>query len=168
MLLRAVNVSGHNKVNMKAWAARLASLGCSDVTTHLQSGQAVLSSDLDPVTLADRVRVDLAEGFGVETLVLVRTLQQVREVLDGCPWPEHAASEPTQVHVTFVDGEPFKPWWRSQPDRYAPERAVDGPACTYLLLPDGAGRAKMPAERGQHATSRNWRTVRTLGDLLQG
>lgn len=166
MLLRAVNLGARNKVNMKAWAARLTALGCADVTTYLQSGQAVLSSDLDTGTLAERVRVDLAEGFGVETPVLVRTPEQLRAVLDACPWPDHAAAEPTQVHVAFLDGEARRPWWREEPERYAPERAVDGPGCTYLLFPNGAGRARMPAERGTNATARNWRTVLALHDLL--
>lgn len=166
VLLRAVNLGGRNTVSMKTWAARLEALGCSDVTTYLQSGQAVLSSDLDPHLLAEQVRLDLADGFGVETPVLVRTPQQVRAVLDGCPWPQHAEAEPTQVHVAFRDCDAPRPWWREDPDRYAPERSVDGPGCTYLLFPGGAGRARMPPDRGGDATARNWRTVRALADLL--
>lgn len=167
MLLRAVNLGARNKVKMTSWAARLEALGCTDVQTYLQSGQAVLNTELDAAQLAERVRGDLAEGFDIDTPVLVRTPEQLRAVVGGCPWPEHAAAEPTQVHVAFTDGDPHRPWWRTHPEKYAPEHAVDGPGCTYLLFPNGAGRARMPAERGQHATARNWRTVLALADLLQ-
>ena len=165
LLLRSVNLGSHHKVPMKTWAARLRELGCAEVTTYLQSGNAVVEHDGPlPGGVVER---DLRAGFGVSTAVLSRTPEQVRAVRDGCPWPEHASAEPTQVHAVFVDGPVTRPWWREQPERYAPERAEDGPDAYYLLLPNGAGRPRMPAERGARATARNWRTVLALSALLE-
>ena len=165
MLLRAVNLGSVNKVPMKVWRERLGELGCTEVATHLQSGQAVLESPLGDAALARAVHDDLLEGFGVDTPVLVRSATQVQQVVDGCPWPDVAAAEPTKVHVAFTD-DPPQGWWQDEPERYLPERAQDGPACVYLLFPDGAGRARTPAVRGR-STSRNWRTVLALQALLQ-
>ena len=144
VLLRGVNVGGHRRVPMAAWRARLEDLGCTEVTTHLQSGQAVVASGLSPDALATAVRADLLEGLGVETDVLVRDHAQLRAVVDGCPWPEAADEAPTTVHVAFLD-------------------SVPGPGVLYLLMPGGAGRTRMPAKGP--GTARNWRTVVRLLEM---
>lgn len=165
VLLRGVNVGGQRKVPMKEWAARLTALGCTDVVTYLQSGQAVVRTPLSATELAGAVRADLAEGLGVDTVVMVRTHAQLREVEAGCPWPDVAAEDPTKVHAAFVDAAPSG-WVASEPAKYDPELAVVGPGVVYLLLPDGAGRAKMAPVKD--ATARNWRTVQKLVELTRG
>ncbi len=166
MLLRAVNLGSHHKVPMAEWRTRLAALG-TDVRTHLQSGQAVLDTDLPPDALAQAVHDDLLAWKGVDTPVLVRDGAALDAVVAGCPWPDVAAADPTKVHVAFTD-EPARGWWHDDPDRWLPERAQDGPGVVYLLFPDGAGRARMPTagKPGQRATARNWRTVLAVQALL--
>ncbi|EHL2529554.1 DUF1697 domain-containing protein, partial [Listeria monocytogenes] len=46
VLLRAVNVAGKNKVNMKNLQAALQEVGFQNVITYIQSGNLVLSSML--------------------------------------------------------------------------------------------------------------------------
>ncbi len=74
VLLRAVNLGGHNKVPMKAWAARLEALGCSDVTTYLQSGQALLRTHLDEHERSAAIRSDLAARNWMTVLALAALL----------------------------------------------------------------------------------------------
>lgn len=40
-LLRGINVGGRNKLPMKAWKQQLETIGCQQVETYIQSGNAV-------------------------------------------------------------------------------------------------------------------------------
>jgi uncharacterized protein (DUF1697 family) len=44
-LLRGINVGGHNKLPMQDLRDILATLGCKDIKTYIQSGNAVFRSD---------------------------------------------------------------------------------------------------------------------------
>lgn len=162
MLLRGVNVGSARRVVMREWAARLRALGLDDVSTHLNSGQAVVTTQLPAARLAALVRDDLA-AYGVDTHVLVRDHDQLQQVVDGCPWPQEAAQAPTTVHVAFVEQVPTSGWVVEDPDRYLPEQARVGPGVVYLLMPNGAGRTRLPTSG--EGTARNWRTVLTLLEL---
>jgi uncharacterized protein (DUF1697 family) len=169
-LLRAINVAGKNKLAMNALRTLLTDLGGQDVRTYLQSGNAVFSHPAtDPEQLATEVETRLAD-FGVPARALVRTGDELAEVLSGSPF---AAQEPdlTKLHVTFLAEVP------------APERAerLQVPAgdtgvfalCgkhIYLHLPDGYGRTKLnnaylENRLGTVATTRSWRTVAALAEL---
>lgn len=147
---------------MKQWAARLEELGCTDVVTYLQSGQAAVRTRSSAASLATAVREDLSGGMAVDTVVMVRTHAQLQQVVDGCPWPDVAAADPTKVHAVFVESAPTG-WVATDPAKYDPELAVVGSGVVYVLFPNGAGKAKMaPIKDG---TARNWRTVLKLVEL---
>lgn len=161
VLLRGVNVGGQRKLPMKEWARQLEGLGFWDVQTYLQSGQAVLSADDDEPPAAV-VRQGLADGFGVDTVVMVRSATQLEQVVAGCPWPDAAADTPKNVHACFVDGPITSAWYDLDPAAWAPDevRAADG--VVYARFADGAGRSKVPLldrQLGTAGTSRNWNTV---------
>ncbi|MCW2620698.1 MAG: hypothetical protein JWL64_300 [Frankiales bacterium] len=161
MLLRGVNVGGQRKLPMKDWARHLEGLGFAEVETYLQSGQAVLTA-ADGEQPASLVRQGLADGFGIDTVVMARSAEQLEAVVAGCPWPEVAARTPKNVHACFVD-EPVKASWHDlDPATWAPDevRAADG--VVYARFAAGAGRSKVPLldrQLGTAGTSRNWNTV---------
>ena len=47
VLLRGVNVGGHNRISMPDLRAALEGLGCREVQTYVQSGNAVVRHDVD-------------------------------------------------------------------------------------------------------------------------
>ncbi|MGI8434584.1 MAG: DUF1697 domain-containing protein [Nocardioidaceae bacterium] len=53
-LLRGVNVGGRNKLAMAALREVCTSIGCTDVTTYIQSGNVVLDTSLAPEELSGR------------------------------------------------------------------------------------------------------------------
>jgi uncharacterized protein (DUF1697 family) len=94
-------------------------------------------------------------------------------VIKANPFPERA-HEPTTVHVNFLTGAPTTAASKTlDHDEFLPERFVLRDRSLYLYYPAGQGRSKMaaaPWERrlGVRGTARNWRTVTTLLDLLDG
>ncbi len=186
-LLRSVNVSGRNKLPMSDFRGVLASLGMKDVSTYVQSGNAVFAGRKAAPALARSIERRLHEYMGVDTTVIVRSADELGAILDHSPF-KTADIEPTLFHVTFLADEPDAE--RAMSLARAPEVSgadrcevgtgvTRGPGSTtglgevYLHCPGGYGRTKLNntwVERrlGVRATTRNWRTVQALAELAGG
>jgi uncharacterized protein (DUF1697 family) len=166
-LLRAVNVGGRNKVPMGDLRALFEELGHTDVVTYIQSGNLVFSSR-KRVSVAP-LKAALAERFGFEIDVMLRTASEMRAVVDRQPFDVDVAT----VHVGFLAEAPTARVIAGfELERFAPEEAAFEGREVYLHLPNGMGRAKLPAYLDRHLaiawTARSWRTVLTLLELAGG
>lgn len=171
-LLRGVNLGARNQVNMPQLRAALPGAGFEDVRTYVQSGNVITRSrHRSPDRVADAVRATVLEHFAVDVPVMVRSPQQLRDVLAWSPFPRDADTRPTAVQILHLAAEP-------DPSQVAALLAED-------WSPDGvAVRGQevvvryaevMHTSRLQHAsalkrlgvdgTARNWRTLQALVEL---
>jgi uncharacterized protein (DUF1697 family) len=98
-LLRGINLGARNKVNMNRLRDALAAAGFADVRTYVQSGNVITSSGhLGPEPVGQAVRAVVREHFDLDVPVVLRSPQQLRDVLGWCPFPQDAAARPTAVH----------------------------------------------------------------------
>ncbi|MFF8828083.1 DUF1697 domain-containing protein [Streptomyces sp. NPDC015131] len=175
-LLRGINLGGHKKVAMAQLRTLLTELGHGDVTTYLQSGNAVFTdtSGADEDTLAAGIEAAVEKHFGFSAGCLVRGGPYLRAVADDCPFPA-AGLEGRQLHVTYLSA-PADPGRFAGLDQEAflPEEFRLGDRAVYLYTPEGLGRSKLaealarPAlTKGITATTRNWNTVVKLVELTQ-
>ena len=174
-LLRGINVGGHHKVPMAELRALLSDLGHGDVSTYLQSGNAVFTSAVgDENTLAAQLREAIEAHFGFGVDVLVRNHAYLAAVAAACPFPA-ASLEGKQLHVTYFS-EPVAESRFAGLDAasYLPEEFRLGDRALYLFAPDGLGRSKLAEvlarsgpPQGVVATSRNWNTVAKLVELTR-
>lgn len=166
-LLRGINLGSHKRVAMPALRDLLADAGFDQVRTYVQSGNVVLASDAEPGSLERELERLVADGLGFEVDVIVRTEDDLAEVVKKNPLAK-VAVEPKRYQVTFL-AEELEP---SRVDQLATmaaptERfAADGREL-YAWHPDGVARSKLWAKLGGaglgvKATSRNWTTVTTL------
>ncbi|MET7620750.1 DUF1697 domain-containing protein [Streptomyces sp. NPDC005408] len=174
-LLRGINVGGHKKVPMAELRELLTELGHTDVTTYLQSGNAVFSSasaDEKAIGTALERAIEKRFGFGVDCLV--RSAPYLKAVADDCPFPADEL-EGKQLHVTYFS-EPVGPERLASIDTaaYLPEEFRLGDRALYLYAPNGLGRSKLAEAlakprlfKGIIATSRNWNTVLKLVELTR-
>ena len=100
LLLRGINVGKHNRVAMADLRRVLSGIGCEDITTYLQSGNAVVTAD--PAELAVRTEQALRAELGLDVRVLQRTGAQLAAVVAANPFPGREAT-PKQLHVAFLD-----------------------------------------------------------------
>ena len=85
-LLRGINVGGNNMVDMKALKAAFEDAGMTSVRTYINSGNVLFSSRMRNLDkLAARLEEAIAGAFGLDIRVLVRTLDNMREVLAALP-----------------------------------------------------------------------------------
>ncbi|SDR98388.1 DUF1697 domain-containing protein [Microlunatus soli] len=171
-LLRGVNLGARNKVNMAALRDALTTAGLSEVRTHLQSGNVIVRSAVrTPDKVAGSIGDLLRDRFSLDVPVIVRTPQQLRDLLAWCPFRKEAAEHPATVHLLHLTARP-------DPDRlpaltgqdWEPDKiaiAEHDVAISYATsmhhsrLQHGAVLRRL----GVDGTARNWRTVQALVDL---
>src|SRR5215813_13176915 len=108
VLLRGVNLGGNRKLAMADLRRVLESLGYTAVSTHLNSGNAIITTgDTDPERVAATVHEALATELSLRSAVLVRTGKELAEVISANPFPEHE-SEPAKLHVAFLSAQPAR------------------------------------------------------------
>ncbi|MFD7086988.1 DUF1697 domain-containing protein [Streptomyces sp. NPDC059892] len=174
-LLRGINVSGHRRVPMADLRELLTELGHGDVRTHLQSGNAVFTSESDDESaLGAALEHAIERRFGFTVDCLVRGGPYLRAVTEACPFPARSL-EGRQLHLTCFS-EPVGPERLASldPAAYLPEEFRLGDRALYLYAPDGLGRSKLAAAlarpalfKGVTATTRNWNTVLKLVELTR-
>ena len=171
-LLRGINVGGKNSLPMKELTALLEDLGCSSVKTYIQSGNAVFRSASRPsAQLAQEISREIQARHGFEPRVLLLEGEDLERAIAANPFPA-AENDPKSLHVGFLETEPKSPdLERLDNIKKDSERFQLIGRAFYLHAPEGIGRSKLAAsaERllGVAMTSRNWRTVRKLGEMLE-
>lgn len=166
-LLRGINLGPRNRVSMPALRDLLSFAGFGDVKTYVQSGNVVLSSDAAPPELERECEKLIAKRFGFDAEVVVRTREELAEVVAHNPLAQ-VAVEPKRYQVTFL-AEPLSD---DRIDELAgltagAERFSARGRELYAWHPEGVARSKLWAKLGSRdlgvkATSRNWSTVTTL------
>jgi uncharacterized protein (DUF1697 family) len=167
VLLRGINIGPRNRIAMPALRELLGSAGFDDVRTYVQSGNVVLSSDASPEWLAQECERLIAEGFGLQISVLVRTRDELAEIVRRNPLGE-VAVDPKRYQVSFLDAE----LPRERIDQLAAaatdsERLVAIGRELYAWHPEGVARSRLWAALagrglGVKATARNWTTTAKL------
>lgn len=169
-LLRGINVGGSGKLPMKDLAAILESLGCREVRTYIQSGNAVFAhQDAVAAKFAAALSTRIKKNHGFAPHVQILERKALEQVAAENPFPA-AADEPKALHVFFLDSKPAKAKLELLAELQSPTEQWKLRGTTfYLYAPDGIGRSKLAAnvERrlGVAATSRNWRTVCKLLEI---
>ncbi|GCF92543.1 hypothetical protein NRIC_04340 [Enterococcus florum] len=101
-MLRWINVGGKNKLAMPQLKALFEELGFSDVSTYINSGYLIFSSESDDVPqLISLCQTAISEHFGLELPVMVLSLKKLQGLVDTTPeWWDVAHD--TIHYVIFV------------------------------------------------------------------
>lgn len=169
-LLRGINLGARNRVPMPALRELLSGLGYGDVATLVQSGNVVLTSTAGAAQLGRDLQARVAEAFGVDTPVIVRTRAQLARVVADNPLPE-AEADPKRFQVSFLSAQPAASVARGlDAAEVAPEQVAVRGREIYAWHANGIQRsplARLLTDRklGVTATARNWSTVTALLEL---
>ena len=102
-LLRGINVGGNKKVPMAELRRVLESLGCTNVRTLLNSGNAVFTAPRSSTRgLARGIEGALAKHFGFEVRVVVHTASELNVIIAENPLPR-ATLDASRFLVAFAD-----------------------------------------------------------------
>jgi uncharacterized protein (DUF1697 family) len=172
LLLRGVNVGTKNSLPMAELRTMLEKIGCADVRTYVQSGNAVFGTKLGAAELTKAIENALGGYMGRPIATTLRTYAQMTKIVDANPFAG-VATNLSNLCVTFLSATPKN-------SEVAPLHAqdfepelfrVEGKEI-YTWHPNGQGRSALAAAldklplRGA-VTRRNWNTVRKLLEMLE-
>jgi uncharacterized protein (DUF1697 family) len=168
-LLRGVNVGG---VRLAMSDLREICTGCKleQVQTYVQSGNVVFTSpETDSATLEAAIERGIARTLDMQIPVLVRSAADLEAVVDNSPYA-HKVKDPKTLYVTFMKAAPDKAAIARVDPQPPDEFTVVGREI-HLNMVGGYGRTKLSNAYFERklkavATTRNWRTVNTLVELL--
>ena len=148
----------------------LAEAGFEGVETYVQSGNVVLSARTKAEQTARKVERVVAERFGLEVPVVVRTKAELARVVKKNPLGR-VATDPKRYQVSFLARKPSREVV-ARLEAVAAEQeelVLDGREI-YAWHPTGVARSKLwetlaGSGLGVTATARNWTTVTKLLEL---
>ncbi|MCE4535731.1 DUF1697 domain-containing protein [Pelomonas sp. P7] len=163
-LWRGINVGKAKRIAMADLKALLAELGATNVSTLLNSGNAVF--DVGRKLSADKLRRAVAERLGVDAGVVLKTAEEWAAIAAEQPVPE--ADDPSRLLVAVAaDAATLKA--AEGIVTAGGERFVVTPHAAYLWCAQGILESKAGVQLlkklGDGGTTRNWATVEKLNAL---
>ena len=173
-LFRGINVGGHHKIRMDELRDVHEALGFKDVIPYIQSGNVVFTSDdADVARLRGHIEHGFEKSFGFHVEVFVRSLAELREIIEKNPFQNQPNRESNRVVVLFLAARPGAAAQDDLLKAYAgPEEFFITGQEMYIYYTNGMGRSKLSLSLIEKklktvGTARNWNTILQLQKLLQ-
>jgi uncharacterized protein (DUF1697 family) len=166
VLLRGVMPTGRNKVPMARLREVLTDAGFKQVRTYIQSGNALVGTDLSLDEVGHRVRESIKSHIGPDLVVVVRTGAQLQAVLDDSPFRDgHDRSR--VFYVSFAESPPSHRVAALAGEDFGDDKLAITNDTAYLYIPGAYGRGRLSGtflekRLGIAATMRNFNTMSAL------
>ncbi len=171
-LIRGINVGSTRKLPMAELRAACAEAGLGAVQTYIRSGNLVLDGD-DPAATEAALEKLIADRFGIDVPVVVRTAAQWAALIEACPFPAESERAPQYLHLLVckarpVDGAVEALTARAQHGETIARWGGD----LAIHFAGGVGPSKLVPTLidrliGAPATARNWKTVQALDAMAR-
>ena len=169
-LLRGINVGGHNKILMKDLKKIFEDQGFKDVKTYIQRGNVIFKSkNKEAETLENSISKCINDKYGYNIPVLVKTTNQIKMVLDQCPFTE---DKKEASYFMLMKNSPLEEDVKqiqllSNPN----EEFIIKNQCIYIFYAKGYSNAKytynfFDKKLKVMTTARNYRTLTKLKEIL--
>jgi len=163
-------VGGKTQLPVQALREKLTAAGFENVTTYINSGNAIVRSRLGRKQVIATIAELCRTHFNFDKAIFAPTLAEWDDLIARNPFARAAASAPTTVHAALLASTP-----KAEDIERVRACAVKGEAIeviknvAYLHTPHGFGNSKMAAKFdpwiGVTNTARNWNTVCKLVEL---
>jgi uncharacterized protein (DUF1697 family) len=160
-LLRAVNVGGTGKLPMSELKAMCIAEGFEKVQTYIASGNVVFSAARSESKIKAALEKRLKDYAGKPVDVIVRTAQEMADVLNANPFSDH---RPNWTVAIFLDDPPPADTLDMIKGR-ADEEIRLGKREIYVAYGAGMSRSKLRIPAAANGTARNVNTVAKLAEL---
>ncbi|MFV0540116.1 MAG: DUF1697 domain-containing protein [Aestuariibaculum sp.] len=167
--LRGINVGGHKKIPMAELRGILMAEGLKKVTTYIQSGNVIFTSEEEPNSLALKISEAIQNHFGFKVPVLMVSPETLQYVFNACPFPKEKKKNsyfsllytiPDEASIIEISNI-----------SYPNEEIMVTKSCVYFYASAGYARTKFNNNFFENklkvtATARNYKTMLKLLSLL--
>jgi uncharacterized protein (DUF1697 family) len=172
-MLRGINVSGQKLIKMPELKLLYERVGFSNVVTYIQSGNVIFSAGADiPVKeLSTEIRNAIFEKFGFDVPVILRTIDEMQEIVRLNPFQDEQGHVPDNIYITFLEDEALaEKIEKINSFDFLPDKFKIMGSEIYLNCSAGYGTTKLSntffeGKLNVRATTRNWKTVNRLIEL---
>jgi uncharacterized protein (DUF1697 family) len=169
VLLRGVTPVGKNKVPMAQLREVLSNDGFDRVRTYIQSGNALVDTELPASRIGKRVHELIEKHIGPDLVVVVRTRTEMQNMLYGNPFQkDHDISR--VFFVLFAQKPSVDRVAELLTRDFGNEKLAIAKNAAYMYIPGTYGRGKLSnnyleKQLGISATMRNFNTISKLIEL---
>lgn len=160
-LLRAVNVGGTGKLPMRDLKRLCEQQGFANVRTYIASGNVIFDSGKRERAIKTVLEEALLEYAGKPVGVLVRTAQEIQQVLASNPYEK---LEPNRTVACFLDAPPPKDALRAVTGAVN-EKVSLGKREIYVYYGADMAHSKLKIPAANAGTARNMNTIAKLAEL---
>jgi uncharacterized protein (DUF1697 family) len=171
-MLRGINIGPHKRIKMEALRKSFEALGFEQVKTYIQSGNVIFKAGkASAIALGKKIEARIVSDFGFSASVIVRTSDELGEIIAANPFLKQRGIEYEKLHVTFLSEIPAAPALKKLADfTVAPDQLRCVGREIFLHLPNGFSGSslwKVPWEKALAVvtTTRNWRTVNAIHQM---
>jgi uncharacterized protein (DUF1697 family) len=172
-LLRGINVGGHRAVPMAQLRELAAGLGWSAVSSYIQSGNLLFNAAASTEAAAAQLEAAIAERFGFAVPCIVRSASSWFELQAANPMPEVASERPNLLLLALArESLPADAGEQLQARAAHGERVVQTKGALWIDYGSAVAKSKLTPTlldrlAGSPVTTRNWRSVVKLAELLR-
>ena len=168
VLLRGINVSGHNMMKMEALKTMLENIGFQNIRTYLQSGNVFVDSEEEASKVGFMIKQEIFKVFGHEVPTIVITKEDLELCFANNSFLKEKDVDTKKLYVAFVSTllkkENINDLKISQ---FKPDEASIDDNRIFIKYAVGAGKTRFDQKYIEKklnvtATIRNWNTVTNL------
>jgi uncharacterized protein (DUF1697 family) len=166
VLVRGVTPSGKNRLPMSRFRRVLEEAGFGHVRTYIQTGNAVIDTDLPAHEVEISIREHIRKAIGPDLAVIVRTGPELEDALEANPF--RSGHDISRVFFVLLAEDPPEETVRDLLSwDLSPEKLAFSDRTAYMYIPGQYGRGTLSGnflERklGVAATMRNFNTMSRL------
>ena len=173
-LLRGINVGGKNLIKMTDLKACFEAQSFEDVRTYIQSGNVLFSATrIAQAKLTKQIEDTLSKTFNYQSLVVLRSLKQMKDVVENAPKDFGSKPATYRYDVLFLK-EPLtaKAAMKSISLKEGVDEAFSAKGVLYFSRLDSKATQShlnriASMQVYQNMTLRNWNTTTKLLDLME-
>ncbi len=170
-LLRGINVGGHTLVKMADLRMFFESIGLTDVSTYIQTGNVLFTAnDVDSKILVQQLQNELVSLLGKKIIVFVLSPEELGKAATYNPFNPEQLDKEQQCYLMFLSAEPdevhCKALMALQDKDYRFYIQNKVLYYVYSRKPDGTRRTiNFEKVLGVAGTARSWKVVNKLIEL---
>lgn len=169
--LRGINVGGKT-IKMDALRKVFESLGYTNVSTLLASGNAIFESKgSSEKKLKSEIEAAVKKAFAMDVHIIIRNEKEVTALVKSDPFKGVKVKPQTRLYITFLSQPPtseLKTPYKSMGGEYSIREITDshvasvlGPEVSSPDVMDFLGK-----EFGKEITTRNWNTIMKIHNAM--
>ena len=172
-LLRGINVGGNRSIKMNELKQLLEKLGFSAIQTYIQSGNVIFQTTINDVKkIENMISKGVLDRFTHEVPIVVLDRAEFRKITDENPFILDNSMDLSHLHVTFLSDIPTMEAYTEIKDLdFKPDEFQLVNRAVYLYCPLNYSKSKLTngffeKKLGVEATTRNWKTVAVLFEMI--